>query len=485
MGKAAYDLQGDPLARNKLALTNRERQLNGQPPLDYTSLVTEAYKVANDPSFLAEVDRAVAAAEKDGGKLDDKARQELREELLAKRLGGVAKEFGLSEQALKTLVTAKMGRVLQEGAHAVAAVGAETMQSLQLQLSEVERTAGPDSDEARNLRETLDRFGRKTGEWANRLQVTGATAANLFKVPPSFAEDFVKALSVVGDVLAAVVNVIPGVGQAISGAYFGVKAIIGLATGDVLGAFKSLLSAVPGFSGVFGAASAAINTGAKIAQAGIAAGEGIANGNPLAFVGAVGGVAGNLGVDLGKFVPANDVAQGLVKHGAAVGGMIDGAVRGDFGAVFGAALPGELRAVGAGALADRLDELGASPAAQAFRRTAEGVGQFLGAVAQNDPAGVGEAMRLLMPELATHSTSDAIVGLGDRARRLLKSPELSAALKLARPKTLEAQQCLERIAALNSQATEIRRFEESVVRMLSRSDVDWQALGVDFLRRFG
>ena len=65
-------------------------------------------------------------------------------------------------------------------------------------------------------------------------------------MPPSFVEDFVAAISVIGDALAAVVNVIPGVGQAISGAYFGVKAIVGLVQGDILGAFKNVLSAIPG-----------------------------------------------------------------------------------------------------------------------------------------------------------------------------------------------------------------------------------------------
>src|SRR5262249_33216880 len=118
----------------------------------------------------------------------------------------------------------------------------------------------------------------------------------------------------------------------ISGAYFGVKAIVAAATGDVLGAFKSLLSAVPGFSGVFGAASAGINMGAKVVQAGIAAGEGVAGGNPLAFVGAVGGMAGNLGVDFGRFMPAGEAVQYAIKEGQAIGGVIDGVVRGDIGA---------------------------------------------------------------------------------------------------------------------------------------------------------
>jgi hypothetical protein len=451
MGRAAHDVQADPLARNKLALVNRERQINGQPPLDYTTLVTRAYQVANDPSFEDEVDRAVADAEKRFGKLDSAGRQEIREKLLAQRLGALAKEYGLSEQDMKTLVTAKMGRVLQEGAVWVRSLS---------------------NDPA-------------TRAWADRLQVTGATAASLFKVPPSFAEDLVAALSVIGDVLAAVVNVIPGVGQAISGAYFGVKAIVGLANGDVLGAFKSLLSAVPGFSGIFGAASAAINTGAKVVQAGIAAGEGIASGNPLAFAGAVGSMAGNLGVDLNKFVPADEVVQGAVRQGMAVGNLIDGVAHGDFGAVLGVALPDQLRALGAGALADKLDTIGASPAAQAFRETAERAGQFVGALGGGDAAAVGAALRAWMPQLGAHSASRAIVGLGDQALRLLGSRELYDAIRQGYDEAHEVKRVLQQLSALKPQADDVRRFEDAAIRLRPLGNGDWQALGAELLRRFG
>ena len=62
MGRQAHDVQGDPMARNKLALVNRDRQIHGQPPLDHTALVAKAYQVANDPSFLVDVNRAIAEA---------------------------------------------------------------------------------------------------------------------------------------------------------------------------------------------------------------------------------------------------------------------------------------------------------------------------------------------------------------------------------------------------------------------------------------
>jgi hypothetical protein len=451
MGKAAHDVQADPLARNKLALLNRERQINGQPPLDHASLVTRAYQVANDPGFAAEVERTIAAAEKSLGTLDDEKRQDIRAELLAKRLGGVAKEYGLSEQAMKTLVTAKMGRVLQEGAAAV---------------------RGLSDDPA-------------TRAWADRLQATGATAASLFKVPPSFAEDLVSALSVIGDVLAAVVNVIPGVGQAISGAYFGVKAIVGLATGDILGAFKSILSAVPGFSAVFGVAGAAINTGAKVLQAGIAAGEGIASGNPLAFAGALGGMAGTLGIDLEKFVPGGEFVQDVIEQGKTARALVDGVMSGDVGGVLGATLPNELRALGAGALADQLDAIGASPAAQAFRETTAHVGRFAGALAAGDAAAAGDALRRWMPDLVGHSASRAIEQLGSQAMNLLGAPELNLAGKRARSPVHDVRRILEQLSSLRHQAADVRRFEDAACRLQALSNNDWHALGAELLRRFG
>lgn len=452
MGKAAHDVQADPLARNKLALLNRERQINGQPPLDHTALVTRAYQVTSDASFMADVKRAIADAEKAlGTSLDNTQRQEIREQVLAQRLGGVAKEYGLSEQDMKTLVTAKMGRVLQEGAAEI---------------------RGLSNDPA-------------TRAWADRLQANGATAASLFKVPPSFVEDFVSALAVIGDVLAAVVNVIPGVGQAISAAYFGVKAIVALAQGDILGAFKSVLSAVPGFSAAFGAAAAAVNTGAKIAQAGIAAGEGIANGDPLAFAGALGGAAGNLGIDLDKFVPGGEFVHDAIKQGTAAGELVDGVVRGDVSGVLGAALPNELRALGAGALADRIDAIGASPAAQAFRETTAHVGQFAAALNVGDAVAVGQAMRDWMPQLVGHSASRAIEQLGDQATRLLGSPALADASKRANDKAQEAKRILQQLSALRQQAADVRRFEDAATGLRALGTSEWRALGAELLRRFG
>ena len=149
------------------------------------------------------------------------------------------------------------------------------------------------------------------------------------------------------------------------------------------------------------------------------------------------------------------------------------------------ALVGQLRAAGATALADRIEALGASPAAKALRQTTERVGQFLGAVGQKRPARVGEVLRQWMPDLLAHSASAAIAELSDQARDLLESREMAAAKKSARPEALEARQSLERMAALKTRAAEMRRFEEAAAKLQPRSQEDWQAMGADLLRRFG
>lgn len=148
------------------------------------------------------------------------------------------------------------------------------------------------------------------------------------------------------------------------------------------------------------------------------------------------------------------------------------------------ALVRELRAAGATALADRLEPLGAGPAAQAFRQAAERFARFLLVVGQKQPAAVGEVLRQWMPELIARSASMAIAQLADQARELLGSRELAAATKTTNRAALEARQNLESMAALKQQAAELRRFEESAARLDAKWKGNWDALGADLLRQF-
>ena len=389
MGRMAHDLSADPTARNDLAKVNQARKLTGQPPLDYTSLVTQAYKAANDPSVEAEVQARIAAKEKNpvSGKLKEEDQQKIREEVLEKRMDAVASQFNLSKQDTKMLVSSKMNNVMSTGAAAMKQLGGQSVEALQSRLGEVERTAGPDSPDAKMLREAIGKVGTATEASAGRLQKTGAAADAIFKVPPSAAEGLAKAVSVVGDLLATVVNVIPGVGQAISGAYFGVKAIVGLASGDVLGAFKSALSVVPGLSGGLGAASAALDVGARLTQAGIDVTKGIADGNALGVLGGMAGAAGGLSGLGGTVGQAAGTAQSALNTATTAGALIDSAVRGDVGGLLGglSGVSGQPGAIG-GDVAQGLDAVGRG-AAMARSVAAGDVGGVLGG-----PSGVSGAL---------------------------------------------------------------------------------------------
>jgi hypothetical protein len=348
--RQAYEVQGDPTVRNQLALKNREREMSGQPPLEYSRLVDRAYEVANDPAFLAETNAAIADAERRlGRKLSEEQKQEVREKALEQRLGAVAREYGVSEQELKTLVVAKMGRLMQEGARLEKSLGHDLVWGTMFRrIAEIERTEGADSPKARRLREQVSEVGSRIDAQAARLHATGVTAAAVFKVPPSFAEDFVKAMRVIGDVLAAAVNLIPGVGQAISATYFGVKAIVCAAAGELLDAFKSLLSAVSGFAGVIattthavGAAKdtlEAIGTVAKGIQTGVSGIQGIVEGDGFAIVGALGSAGGMAVKDLSWIGPPSrldpiELGVWSTKLLPQAAGTIDGIVRGDGDAV--------------------------------------------------------------------------------------------------------------------------------------------------------
>src|SRR5262249_54558849 len=130
-------------------------------------------------------------------KLDDK---EAREKYLTARMGALAKQYGLSEQTMKALVTQRMGQIYNEGAAEMGAASQEIVGPLRKQLAEVERTKGPGSAEAVALRERIAKLDKAAGPYTQHLGQVGETYKSLFPVPPSFAEGFIDALKTIGDV---------------------------------------------------------------------------------------------------------------------------------------------------------------------------------------------------------------------------------------------------------------------------------------------
>ncbi|MBI1786274.1 MAG: hypothetical protein HYR60_01830 [Acidobacteria bacterium] len=362
----AFDVDWDPQAKTELVLEQRRREVEGRPKLDYTKLTVEADKITSDPDFgrkVADFQRQYNGSHP----LDQLDEKKAKEKYVEIMMDGLRKQNGLSEQTMKSLVTQRMGQIYTEGASEMSSHRDVIILPLKKQLAEVEETKGPNSPEAIALRERIAKVEKTTGEYANHLGSVGEIHKNLFKVPPSFFEDFVSAFKVIGDVAAAVASCIPGVGQAVGAAYFGIKAIAAAAKGDVLGVFSSIASAIPGVGGAIGGATgAALNTAGRLAQTGIGVGSSIAEGNVMGALGSIAGLGSGMS-------PVLDYAQRGMR-------LADGISRGDIGAIAGAA--GSVL----GPLANNpaVQGIVRNPVVQGIAQQAQNAAPFLDAIAKGD-----------------------------------------------------------------------------------------------------
>jgi hypothetical protein len=335
--KNTFDIGFEPQAQTELILEQRRREVDGKPPLDWTKLTAEAEKITSDPELEKKarerynIDRVV-----DRLGPNDPVPKDVKEGYITAKMQELAKQNGLSEQTMKSLVTQRMGQVYSEGAsHMQAPIGA-----LKQQLGEVEKRHGKDSAEARKLRENIEKIEKATGPYLKHVGEVGQIYTNMFPVPKDdieiFGEVFGKVFQLVADLAAAIVSCIPGVGQIIGGVYAGVRAVISLAQGDPLGALTSVLGAIPGVGqAVGGAVGTALQVGGRLAQAAVGVGKGIADGDPLAVIGGLAAGAGGIG-NLGGVVGqvASGVSQSL-KVAQGVTGVGIGIANGDVGMVLG------------------------------------------------------------------------------------------------------------------------------------------------------
>jgi hypothetical protein len=107
MAQQAYNIDYDPQAKTKLVLTQRERQVEGKPPLDWTKLTSEADKIMNQPDLDNKI-REWAKKQPHFFKpdwIDDPKKpipKEDKEKFLTEQMGSLAKANGLSEQEMKS-----------------------------------------------------------------------------------------------------------------------------------------------------------------------------------------------------------------------------------------------------------------------------------------------------------------------------------------------------------------------------------------------
>ena len=294
MGNEMYDVNSDPQASNELALVQRGREIDGKPKLDFTEITAEANKIASAPDFESKVQEYAKAN-------DISDPKEAREKYMTQQMDHLRLKYGLSEQEMSGLVTKRMAHIYGKGAEQMSGYSEAIVAPLKQQLAEVERTYGPNSPQATALRAQIAKFEQSTGAFTQHLSNVSETTKSLYPVPTSFWEDVVSALGPIADIAASICAVIPGVGPAITGVYFGVKAAVAAAKGDVLGVFSSVASALPGVGGVIGGATgAALNTAGKVAQAGIGFGTSVANGNVFGAVGSLAGVGSGPAIDYAR-----------------------------------------------------------------------------------------------------------------------------------------------------------------------------------------
>ena len=346
--KNAYNIGYDQQAQTELVLEQRRREVSGKPKLDWTSLTAQAEKITSDP----DLDKKVAAFRKKYnkgrflgiGKIDMK---EAKKKYITKQTEALAKKNGVSKQTMKSLVTQRMGQIYGEAGGMLKAQNKQLLGPLKKKLAHLEKTRGKKDPEVVALRAQIKKIEDATGPYTEHVNAVGDIYKGMFEVPPSWVETFVKVFTIVADIAAAIVSLIPGVGQIIGACYFGVKAIVAAVQGDLLGMFTSVASAIPGVgAAIGGAVGQGVKIAGQIAQAAIGVGKGIASGDVLGVIGglasAAGGVGG-VGGAVGKV--ANQVSKGL-NVAAQAGTFVDGAVRGDVGRMLGG-LSGVAGGVGA------------------------------------------------------------------------------------------------------------------------------------------
>lgn len=388
MGDEMYDVNADPQASNELALVQRGREIDGKPKLDFTELTAEANRIANAPDFESKVQEYAKAN-------DISDPKEAREKYMTQQMDHLRLKYGLSEQEMSGLVTKRMAHIYGKGAEQMSGYSEAIVAPLKQQLAEVERTYGPNSPQAMALRAQISKFEKSTGAFTQHLANVSETTRSLYPVPTSFWEDVVSALGPIADIAASICAVIPGVGPAITGAYYGVKAIVSAAKGDVLGVFSSVASAIPGVGAAIGGATgAAINTAGKAMQAGIGFGKSVADGNVLGAFGSLAGVGSGPAIDYAR--------KGLA--------LADGISRGDVTGIMN----------GATGILDPV--IGRNPYVQQVTEYTQKAAPFIDAIATGDASkAFGIISNELSPFVANNPEAARVFGLINDGQRFVGS----------------------------------------------------------------
>lgn len=400
----AFNIHLENKAYKELIMENGGRLARGEPPLDWAKVNAEVYEVM-------EADYTTIQPTQYGRFPISPEKQK------EAKLEEIRKKYGLSKDSMRELYTQRHSYVYRRSAAELEQAAKTALKQYDLNISKLIGQHGEGSDEVKEARVKREQFREDVKVEQEKLEKTAEFAAKLYPVPSSFFEKLVNAIASIGkfllkvlDFLGPLVNLIPGVGQALYMAHRAYKAILAFASGN----WQAMLGAAAGLAGgignaVGGALGRGLETASTVAQTTSGLATAIATGDPMAILGAAGGVAGGLGGVGGSFGSTMQDAQKLLNTGATAASAIQGAAEGDWERAFG----------GLGSLAQQ-------------------TGQMAGGATGEFMAKTGQAMAVAS-DLAGGNYAGALGGFNSALTPFVDSPTVQEVMRYTEPGLLFAE----------------------------------------------
>jgi hypothetical protein len=208
----------------------------------------------------------------------------------------VRKKHGLSEDSMNRLATTRMGQIYSEAGQVGTQVAKQQIKGLRQEYEQAVAKYGKNSDEARKINSEMSVLMITSQKDSMELENIGENLMALYPPPKDWWEYLGMIIEPLLDFGAMIANCIPVVGNAIGAAYFGVKAIISAATGNIGEMLGSVASALgPLGKAVGGSVGMALNTAGQVAKGVVATGQGVKSMINGDWANALGTIAGGLG----------------------------------------------------------------------------------------------------------------------------------------------------------------------------------------------
>lgn len=239
------------------------------------------------------------------------------------------KEFGLSEDTMRELTTHRLGQIYSTSSHEAGFIAKHQLTQLAETYAQVVQLEGEDSPRAQALRKEIEQLKGAAKPYIEELGAVGEHLMELYPVPKDFWERFGDVVTQVMDVVGPLLNVIPGVGNILSAAYYGIKTVVAAVDGNWRGALGSLAGALgPLGKAIGGTASSILGTASKITKGALTAVDGVealSNGDILGAIQSLGsagltgvGVAGASQSTLQTIRDSLQIAEGTARVGMGI-----------------------------------------------------------------------------------------------------------------------------------------------------------------------